>query len=235
VTLSLDRQGQGLWERPALGEVLESLSLSPQRIGIGDLNGDGKAEAAFRLSCQRHVFHKEHLIVVERRADGTLHQIARTDGTDIAGVWIRDRVIHTDHRNQQIRQVDLYKLAGGGLTLVGSSDGFPPKGLDLSPVADELPCPTLLVEQRHPNYIELGRIGEPYLMLLYGCGAPTATDVRLVLFDQVDGTWRALQAIPVRTTMGLSVWVNVTENGRLWFGTRDDGTGYVWNGQAFVR
>jgi RNA polymerase sigma-70 factor (sigma-E family) len=235
ITMSPDGQGGAVWERPLLGDTLRTAFFEPLRIGLGDLNGDGKAEAAFRMVCAEALFTLEHLVVVERRADGTLHQIAFTPGTDVLGVWIRDGAVHTDHRNQEIRQIDRYRLDKSRLVLMRGSGEYLPNGLDLSPVAGQLPCTTLLADQGQPNYIELGRIGQPYLMLRYGCATATPTDVRLVIFDQVDGVWVAKQAVPVPTTPGVSTIVHVSEEEHLWFGPTGDGIGYTWNGQAFVR
>jgi hypothetical protein len=130
----------------------QNLEFGTWRVAVGDLNGDGKAEAVIVLRCHRldvsTGLNEEHLAVVRRLPDGTLSAAAYALLTEqhVASAWVSNGLVHIDSRNVEYRG---YRLGAyrswrwRGTTLEPLPDkenrhGF--DALDLSRVATRLAC-----------------------------------------------------------------------------------------------
>ncbi|HZM82071.1 MAG TPA: SigE family RNA polymerase sigma factor [Candidatus Limnocylindrales bacterium] len=208
-------------------------TLWPEKVAVGDLDGDGLAEAAVSMFCRRSPESDdvpEQLLVVKRAADGSLATVAISDVRRnlTLTAWILDGVIYMDSiprdsvgGRRTPGQVEAFRMDGTVLRAVDPADRYPPINvLNLSDIASRLPCrprtsdlsPSFdknlratagglrfsLSDGELPRvYASFGRNGRPYLVLELGCGEASAEQTRnVILIDQVDGRWRAVDVLP---------------------------------------
>lgn len=125
------------------------------RVAVGDLTGDGRAEAALIVTCRLNVDSDDsssHLLVVSRRDDGTLHALgwAGRQSSGYSGTWISDGVLYIDARPHESSQaweykpgqVDGYRWTGNAFEIVSTADRYPiiVGEFDLLAMASQLRC-----------------------------------------------------------------------------------------------
>jgi hypothetical protein len=178
----------------------------------GDLNGDGRPEAVVSALCRKDKENsgdgQSQLLVVTRELDGTLRALAwvAPRGALYAGFWVADGILYVDARPQftpfeyGIGDVFAYRWQGGEFVTVDSGyrgiQAFLDRdraaaSIDLSPVADLLPCPAAFVKLPPPDPRKLD---DP---------APTAVSVDGIIYD--------LAAPP---QPGVPHWVDLGGDGR---------------------
>ncbi|WP_020520558.1 SigE family RNA polymerase sigma factor [Catelliglobosispora koreensis] len=144
-------------EGPARSQ--EVIGFRPDGVVLGDLTGDGHPEAAIPVSCgpiAENVNLEKSILIVEGRADGTLHSLAWTgpSGGYSLNSWIRDNVLYVDARprpaagrgwDYQVGTVQALRWNGSTFVSVDVSATFPAllptragANLDLNPVASQL-------------------------------------------------------------------------------------------------
>lgn len=169
------------------------------RIAIGDLDADGKAEAVMPISCLPGVFR---LAVFVRRDDGTIHLATMTIDGDKAprSMWVYSGVLYIHVEPDPPSSEVLGELRALRLTF---PDGLSPTSpvlyppltdLNLTPLAQRLACGlaptepqlrlhfdsqleaqagqrefTILRPNAYPLFAERGRTALPYLVLNIGC------------------------------------------------------------------
>lgn len=127
-------------------------TLRPEKIAIGDLDGDGFAEAAVPMFCRFNPEADdvaEQLFVVKRAADGTLTTVAISDARRNVTLtaWILGGVLHLDSVPRDSvggkripGQVEAFRMDGDALRTV-PADRYPGINvLNLSNIAPRLPC-----------------------------------------------------------------------------------------------
>jgi len=128
-------------------------NISPAKIAVGDLDGDGLAEAAVPMFCPNTPEAddlNEHLLVVKRAADGSLATVATSDRRRniTLAAWIFDGVIYLDSMPRDSvggkrtpGQVEAFRMEGALLRPVDPADRYPLINvLNLSYIASRLPC-----------------------------------------------------------------------------------------------
>lgn len=133
--------------------VYPEATLMPKKIAVGDLDGDGFAEAAVPMFCRRSAEADdvaEQLLVVKRTADGTLATVAISEQRRnlTLSAWILDGVIYLDSiprdsvgGRRTPGQVEAWRMEGPVLRAVDPADRYPRINvLNLSYIALRLPC-----------------------------------------------------------------------------------------------
>ncbi len=130
-----------------LGDL--SATLSTRVIALGDLTGDGRAEAVLMLDCSRQDLGTARRLALIQLQDGELVQIGAADPQShrVWTFWLEDGLLHMDGSSfagEPIGSVYSWKWDGSAFAPYDSSKLFPPIGhLDLTPVADKLACQSL--------------------------------------------------------------------------------------------
>ncbi|HCT79624.1 MAG TPA: hypothetical protein DGT23_24280 [Micromonosporaceae bacterium] len=137
------------------GATWPKASFLTDGVAIGDLTGDGRAEAALTISCMIDPGSDElisQVLVVGRRDDGSLHTLGWTgrESSSFYSSWIADGLLFVDARPQEssqtweyrLGQVHGYRWTGNAFEAVNTVDRYPPIGgaVDLSAMAAKLRC-----------------------------------------------------------------------------------------------
>ncbi|MBB5873076.1 RNA polymerase sigma-70 factor (sigma-E family) [Allocatelliglobosispora scoriae] len=124
------RTGDG----PATGpSTFPKAVFEPSRVLVGDLNGDGRAEAVLWVTC----FNNEEdsgdgrgrLLIVGREADGELRERGWAGhlGALFTSTWIAGGILHVgeDDGGNPLGQVDTFSLTGDRVTARGPAPAYP--------------------------------------------------------------------------------------------------------------
>lgn len=129
------------------------LEFHPLNVAVGDLTGDGRAEAALAVACSVDPDSDDRvirLLAVELRDTG-LHSLAWTgrDSSIVMKTWISGGVLYADSRphvssqtwRYELGRVDGWRWAGNDFEPVDTTDRYPPiRAMDMTAVAAQLDC-----------------------------------------------------------------------------------------------
>lgn len=242
VPFTTDKEGEAQGPRTGWPRA----NFRPAEVSIGDLTGDGRAEAVLVFTCmpdENADDMSNHVLVVQRHEDGSLRALSWTGRPDsiVRSTWVADGVLYVDSRphpssqtwEYRLGEVDGWRWNGGLFAPEIISSRYPgTRALDVRPVAAKLPCAkaqmtlddeSLSLSAYSQIWAELGRPGRPYLLLVVECSPSSRT---LVIFDRDGGTWRALDAVPGGDLVDMHAdKVTVTN--------ANSTTTYSWNGKTF--
>jgi hypothetical protein len=186
------------------------------RPAVGDLNGDGAAEAVVGVYCMPPRPDRprgERLMVVKRGPGGKLAAMAMSaERTKLSQyVWIESGIIFAYARTfpevpEEIGELQAWRPgAQRAVDAVDAASWYPPiDNLNLKPLGDRLPCGgagpqaqreiTILRPGERPIFAERGRSGRPYLMWTIGCrpAASMSWHSSVVVFDRAGSEWAAV-------------------------------------------
>ncbi|GIH02387.1 hypothetical protein Rhe02_04540 [Rhizocola hellebori] len=239
-----------------------SISFAPEEIVFGDLDGDGLAEAIVPIECDGFEMGLNRSVLLGMDLMGGALFGFNSVPVQFAmnSMWITDGILYLEAAempNMKLGDVLAFRLNALNFEAVDGSTRYPKiTSLDLSPVASQLACPSsdlqvpvdndlvsevggvkwsLAASGRHPRLVELGRRGQPYLLLSVLC-APVGEESwrapRTVLFDLSGRQWRAIATV---TPPG-EARIGEVKGNRIGYGNPGQLVAeFAWSGTSFTR